>query len=171
MLYSDFIIFKEHKFLRNIFSIDELAKTNSLKDLNTFHEKFVSFLKIVVLLQNALNTNEDLDDCFNDNLLDFCRNCCADCSDFNEIKDLINDVKIKNNRNGSKIPKFALQTYAFVYQRLMDFPEDRFVYETLTTINFFESIHRIINVKIHLHYSHVTGKIIGYAHDFCNIRE
>ena len=29
MSYSDFIIFKEHKFLRNIFSSDELAKTNS----------------------------------------------------------------------------------------------------------------------------------------------
>ena len=104
MLYSDFIIFKEHKFLRNIFSIDELAKTNSLKDLKAFHEKFVSFLKIVVLLQNALNTNEDLDDCFNDNLLDFCRNCCADCSDFNEIKDLINDVELKTTETDPKFP-------------------------------------------------------------------
>ena len=80
---------------------------------------------------------------------------CADRSDFNEMKDLISDV------NGSKIPKFTLQTYAFVYQRLMDFPEGRFDYEILMTINFFESIHKIINVKIHLHHSHVTGKIIG----------
>ena len=102
---------------------------------------------------------EDLDDWFNDHLLDFCRNCCAYCSDFNEIKDLISDVKIKNNRNGSKIPKFTLQTYAFVYQRLMDFPQGRFDYETLATINFFESVHRIINVKIQLHHSHVTEKI------------
>ena len=102
---------------------------------------------------------EDLDDWFNDHLLDFCRNCCAYCSDFNEIKDLISDVKIKNNRNGSKIPKFTLQTYAFVYQRLMDFPQGRFDYEMLATINFFESVHRIINVKIQLHHSHVTGKI------------
>ena len=29
------------------------------------------------------------------------------------------------------------------------------------------------NSKVHLHHSHVTGKIIGHSHDFCNwkIRE
>ena len=52
----------------------------------------------------------------------------------------------------------------------MDFPHGRFDYETLTTLNFFESLHRIINVKTYLHHSHVTGKIIGYAHDFCNMK-
>ena len=26
----------------------------------------------------------------------------------------------------------------------------------------------MIKFKVHLHHSHVTGKIIGYAHDFCN---
>ena len=25
-------------------------------------------------------------------------------------------------------------------------------------------------MKVHLHHSHITGKIIGYAHDFCNAR-
>ena len=120
MSYIDFIISKECKFLRNISSSDELVKTNSLKDLKTFHGKFVSFLKIVIFLQNALSTSEDLNDCFNDNLLDFCKNCCADISDFNKIKDSINDVKTKSNINRSKISKFTLQTYGFVYQRLMD---------------------------------------------------
>ena len=110
MTWSDFIIFKEHKFLRNIFSSDELSKTNNLKDFKTFHEKFVGFLKIVVFLQSVFHTSEDLDDCFYDDLLDFCKNCCADSFDFNGIKDLITNVKIKNKRNGSKIPKFTLQT-------------------------------------------------------------
>ena len=52
----------------------------------------------------------------------------------------------------------------------MDFLHERLDYETLTTLNFFESIHEIINVKIHLNHLHVTGKIIGYAHDFCNMK-
>ena len=52
----------------------------------------------------------------------------------------------------------------------MDFPHGRFDYETLTKLNFFVSAHRIISVKIHLHHSHVTGKIIGYAHDFSNMK-
>ena len=52
----------------------------------------------------------------------------------------------------------------------MDFPQGKFDYKTLTMINFLESIHKIINVKIHLHYSHLTGKIYSYAHDFCNMK-
>ena len=78
-------------------------------------------------------------------------------------------MKIKNKRN-KKISKFTLQTYVFVYQKLFDFPQGKFDYETVTTLNFFESVYRIINVKILLHHSHVTGKIIGYAHDFCNVK-
>ena len=67
-------------------------------------------------------------------------------------------LKNQNSRNGSKISKFTLQTYAFVYQRLMYFPQGRFDYETLTSIIFCESVHRMINVKIHLHHLHETGK-------------
>ena len=63
-----------------------------------------------------------------------------------------------------------LQVYAFVYQRLMDFPQRRFDYETLTTNELFDSVHIIINFKIHLHHSHTTGKIFGYARDFCNAK-
>ena len=73
-------------------------------------------------------------------------------------------------QNSINIPKFTLQVYAFVYQRLMDFPQRRFDYETLTTKELFDSVHKIINKKTHLHHSHTSGKIIGYAHDFCNAK-
>ena len=33
---------------------------------------------------------------------------------------------------------------------------------------FFINVHLLITVKVHLHHSHITGKILGYAHDFCN---
>ena len=52
----------------------------------------------------------------------------------------------------------------------MDFPEGRFDYEILMTVNFFEIVHKLINIKMHLHHSHVTSRIYGYAHDFCNIK-
>ena len=48
MYYADFIIFKEYKFLRNIFSSEELANTDSMKDVKTVHENFVRFSNIVV---------------------------------------------------------------------------------------------------------------------------
>ena len=166
MSYADFIIFKEHKFLRNMFSNEELLKTDVLKDLKPFHKKFVRFLRIAVFLQNSFKINKEFHTCFDDNLINFFRNNCPLCSDFGEIKELISDVKIKNKSN-TKISKFMLQTYAFVYQRLIDFPQEKFDYKT---VNFFDSVHRIINVKIHLHHSHVTGKIIGSANDFCNMK-
>ena len=30
------------------------------------------------------------------------------------------------------------------------------------------NVHRLIRGKFHLHHSHITGKIFGYAHFFCN---
>ena len=120
---------------------------------------FEKFLRISVYLQNSINTISKFSGCYNDELIDFCIELCADCSDFAEIKEWVLDVLIKN-KQGSKIPKFMLQVYAFVYQRLD--------YETLTANELFNSVHKIINVKTHLHHSHTTGKIIGYAHNFCN---
>ena len=55
-------------------------------------------------------------------------------------------MKIKNGESSRKIPKFTLQTYAFAFQRLMDFPHGRFDYVTLATLNFFES--ELSNIKI-----------------------
>ena len=52
----------------------------------------------------------------------------------------------------------------------MCFPTTKFDCETVITRNLFEYVHKIINVKIHLHHLHVTGKIIGYVHDFCNLQ-
>ena len=40
----------------------------------------------------------------------------------------------------------------------MNFPRPKFEFETVTTGNLFEYVHKIISVKIHLHHSHVTGK-------------
>ena len=52
----------------------------------------------------------------------------------------------------------------------MCFPTAKFDCETVTTKNLFEYVHKIINVKINLHHSHITRKIIGYVHDFCNLQ-
>ena len=54
-----------------------------------------------------------------------------------------------------------MQLYAFVYDKVMKFPFSKFEYETVTTTNLFISVHRIINAKIHLHHSHVTGEVKG----------
>ena len=85
MSYTDFIISKEHKFWRNIFSEWELL-TESLKNIEQYHKMFENFLKISFYLQNSLNTIADFSECYDDELINFCNEICADCSDFAEIK-------------------------------------------------------------------------------------
>ena len=63
MSYSDFVIVKEHKFLRNIFSEDELSPSDALKNICSYHENFSQFLKIVVYLQQSLNSIKKFADC------------------------------------------------------------------------------------------------------------
>ena len=110
---------------------------------------------------------KDFSESFYDVLNNFLIDYCEDCSDFVELKEKISDIEIKSKQK-SKISKFTLQLYAFVYQRIIHFPLTRLECETLTTKDLLESVHKIVNVKIHLHHSHVTDKIFGYVHDFCN---
>ena len=56
MSYTDFIIFKEHKFLKNISSDQERATSDSIKILKNFHAAFSKFPKISILLPTVLNT-------------------------------------------------------------------------------------------------------------------
>ena len=81
-------------------------------------------------------------------------------------------TEIKNALKTSfgRVPKFNLGIYAFVYDCLIYFPKSDIQYETFPTNSFFVNAHHLIKMKVHLHHSHITGKIIGYAHDFCNAR-
>ena len=53
---------------------------------------------------------------------------------------------------------------------LVYFPNSDIQYETFTTSAFFINVHRLIKMKIHLHHSHITGKILGYAHNLSNTK-
>ena len=70
----------------------------------------------------------------------------------------IDELEIKGLTR-SKIPCRLLKVMAYVYQNLIAFP-----YHT----HFFRNLYRLHKVKIHLHHSHIPGKILGYVHDFCN---
>ena len=53
---------------------------------------------------------------------------------------------------------------------LVYFPNSDIQSETFTTSAFFINVHCLIKMKIHLHHSHITGKILGYAYDFRNTK-
>ena len=168
MTYGDFLIKKEHMFLRNIFSKEELEKSAPLCNLESFHQHFSEFLQIVVFLEHAINTSLQLANCQFVPLKRFIEAELGEFESFEQIKLVIENVEVKGYAQ-SKIPKFTLKLYAFVYERVMKFPFSQFECNTVTTANLFLGVHRIVNGKIHLHHSHVTGQVKGYVHDFCNL--
>ena len=87
-----------------------------------------------------------------------------------EIKNSIQKTDIKNalGQSHGEVYKFNLKVYAFVYDTLSFLPKTDIEYDTVTSDRFFIHVHRLIKGKNHLHHSHVTGQILGYAHDFCN---
>ena len=97
-------------------------------------------------------------------------------TDLEELRSKIDRVEIKNiikRTNRNKIPRFNLKLYTFVYDAMIDFPSSCFMYDTITTNNFFRNVHCLIKTKVYLHHSHITGNLSGYAHNFCtwNVRE
>ena len=76
----------------------------------------------------------------------------------------IKEVKISNTK--SKIPKFTMQVYYYFYDMLTDFPPCKFEDLKTVTKSFLINFYKELNVKVHIHHSHVTGEIFGYAHNF-----
>ena len=107
MSFADFIIEKEHKFLRNIFSKEELESSVAIKNIESFHEYFNKFLQIIIYAQECINSMKDFSESFYDILNNFLIDYCEDCCDFVELKEKISDIEIKS-KHKSKIPKFTL---------------------------------------------------------------
>ena len=93
-----------------------------------------------------MNSIQEISDCVYDDLIQFCGEFCKNCNDFSELKDRISDVTIKSKRT-TKISKFTLKLYAFVYQRIMKFPQNKLEFETVATNNLFENVHQMVMSK------------------------
>ena len=171
MSYGDFFVRFEHKYLRNIYSKEQIESSTQIKTLKDCHKTFQKLIKIHVSLQSVLVSHVSFDDSddSDDGLKDFLQINCAGC-DFDELRNDIENKEIKNIVKNTlyNIPRFNLKLYAFVSDKLFEFPESDTNYHTITTNNFFRNVYHMIKAKIHLHHSHVTGEILGYVYDFCN---
>ena len=168
--YLDFLIRKEHAFIRNIFNESELKKSKKISSLEKSQTAMESFIHLVRVAEQEIKVVGSYDMIFDDKLREFLMEI-APAYEY-DLPGLISDIKsveIRNNK--SKIPKFTIQMYACFYDMLMDFPRCKFEQlKTITTKGMFTNFYRGINSKVHLHHSHVTGEIVGFVHDFCNWR-
>ena len=175
MPYLDFLIRKEYAFLRNIFDEDELKQSKIICDLETYWNKMKLYFHLIKVSEIELKSANFFGDISNELLLNFLMEYC-DAYQY-EVEALVeNEIKkfeVKHNKT-MKMPKFTLQLYSFLYDCLMNFLDVKFdEIKTVTTNNFMKELYRVVNYKVHIHHSHVTGEIHGYSHDFCNwkIRE
>ena len=122
MSYRDFFIRYEHKCLRDICSKEELANSPQIKTLEAYYETFKKYLKVCISLQSVLISHVNFDECHDEGgreLKEFLQTNCAGYN-LDDLRNEIEQVEIKKiikNTNSSKIPKFHLKMYAFVYNK------------------------------------------------------
>ena len=168
MSYLDFLIRKEHAFIRNIFDEKELKKSKNIATLENYQAAMGLFVHLVKVAEQEIKTVENYDMIYDEKLENFLKeNAPAYEYDLEDLIEEIKCIEIKNNK--AKLPKFTAQIYAFFYVCLMDFPPCKFdELKIITTRGMISNFHRVINSKVHLHHSHISGEIIGHVHDFCN---
>ena len=168
MSYGDFVIRYEHNFLRNIYTNEQIKESLPLKDLESYYEIFKEYIAICIGLSALLN-NHNRSDYIYSAVEEFVEEKFYG-DEITKIKNTISQTEIKNALSSTfgKVTKFNLKIYAYVYDESISFPRRDMAYETITTNKFFTNVHNLIKVKFNLHYSHITGKIFGYTHDFRN---
>ena len=174
MSYLDFLIRKEYAFIKNIYDENELKTSVVLSSLDKYWQMMKCYITMIKTAEIDLQAVHHFSEIENENLQSILyKYLDAYEYDVPDLISLIKQTKI-NHKSHHKISKYALQVYAFFYDCIMSFPATKFdEIKTVSTPGFITHLYRVINYKVHIHHSHVTGKIIGYSYDFCNwkIRE
>ena len=120
MTFGYFMIRYEHKFLRNIYSNEQLKQSEHIENIKNYYcifEKYIQICVGVFALLNSCNKNQFLNDptegFIEENFLG---------EDLIAIKNTISKTEIKNLiKNSGNIKKFNLKVYAYVYNKLLSF--------------------------------------------------
>ena len=94
MTFGDFIIRYEHKFLRNIYTKEQINYSSDIKDLQSYYETFQKFIHISIVLISMLN-HYNTNDTVNYEVQEFIQDIFNDDS-INDIKNHIMKTEIKN---------------------------------------------------------------------------
>ena len=158
--YFNFGVSKEHGLIRNIFHEDELKHCNKIETFEKYHETFRLFLRIALLLNTRYSSN--IKDVPEDCIANFVRE-----NNSEKFEELFIEVDSKNIgwQKNQKMHLYQLAT--IVYSHLMKLP-DKYKIKTVVTKNFYNNVFDLLFGDVVIHHSHITGKIIGNAHDFCN---
>ena len=107
MAYDDFIIRYEHKFIRNIYTLEQIKESHHLKTIENYYEIYQKFFSISIGLLSMFN-NYNKNDNINSEVSEFIEENFADDS-IDELKNRIMQTEIKNALSSSavRVPKFS----------------------------------------------------------------
>ena len=133
MTYGDFVIWFQHKFIRNICTIGQIKQLDDLKCLENYYKTYQKFISISIGLLSMFN-NYNRNNEINVETSEFIQESSADDT-IDESKNRVIQTEIKNTLKASfgRVTKFSLKIYAFVYHWLVYFPKSDIQYETFTT--------------------------------------
>ena len=122
MAYGNFIIRYEHKFIRNIYTLEQIKESHHLKTIENYYEIYQKFFSLSIGLLSMFN-NYNKNDNINSEVSEFIEENFADDS-IDELKNRIMQTEIKNALSSSagRVPKFNSKIYAFVHDMLVYFP-------------------------------------------------
>ena len=107
MAYGDFIIRYEHKFIRNIYTLEQIKESHHLKTIENYYEIYQKFFSLSIGLLSMFN-NYNKNDNINSEVSEFIEENFADDS-IDELKNRIMQTEIKNALSSSavRVPKFS----------------------------------------------------------------
>ena len=89
-------------------------------------------------------------------------------STLREMREDIDNFVVAKKKIGK--PDFLAKIISFIYSSLIKFIEANKVKDISISKIFIDNLKGIMRNKTHIHHSHISGKIIGYAHSYCNYR-
>ena len=166
MTYLEFVVKKEHAFIRNIFQLEDLAECPEMSTLENYFENFKKFIQVALLLENGYSPQSDAEFISDSCIEEFLRD--NEIEDFQDLYTEVPNVRIKNVIVSKKTRNNLFKLICYVYKKVMKFPENSSEIKPLVTKNFLNVAINLTVGSVVIHYTHVTGDIIGYAHNFCN---
>ena len=115
MSYSDFVVWFERKFIKNIFTNEQIQQSDDLNCLENCYKKYQKLISISIGLLSLFNNYHRIDE-LNNETREFIEESFANDT-IDELKSRVMQTKIKSALKTSfgRLPKFNLKIYAFVY--------------------------------------------------------
>ena len=115
MSYSDFVVWFERKFIKNIFTNEQIQQSDDLNCLENCYKKYQKLISISIGLLSLFNNYHRIDE-LNNETREFIEESFANDT-IDELKSRVMQTKIKNALKTSfgRLPKFNLKIFAFVY--------------------------------------------------------